>query len=60
MFWVMLVFRLLFWVSLISLGVYAYNVGMERAVVDVRGVLGVLWGTDGSLSVGSISGTFLL
>ncbi|KAJ5946478.1 Nuclear pore assembly and biogenesis protein APQ12 [Penicillium verhagenii] len=40
MFWVMLAFRLLFWGSLLGLGVYVYQVGVENAGRD----LGWLWG----------------
>jgi len=39
-FWVLLVFRLLFWGSLIGGGLYVYNVGLEKAVIE----LGWLWG----------------
>ncbi|KAJ5777326.1 Nuclear pore assembly and biogenesis protein APQ12 [Penicillium odoratum] len=40
MFWVMLAFRLVFWGSLIGLGLYVYQVGVENAGRD----LGWLWG----------------
>lgn len=40
MFWVMLVFRLVFWGSVLGLGLYVYRVGVENAGRD----LGWLWG----------------
>ncbi|KAJ5218545.1 Nuclear pore assembly and biogenesis protein APQ12 [Penicillium cinerascens] len=40
MFWVMLAFRLVFWGSLLGMGLYVYRVGVENAGRD----LGWLWG----------------
>lgn len=44
MFWVMLVFRLVFWGSVIGLGLYVYRVGVENAGRDLGWVWGVLLG----------------
>jgi len=43
-FWVMLVFRLVFWGSLLGLGLYVYRVGVENAGRDVGWVWGVVMG----------------
>ncbi|CRG85065.1 hypothetical protein PISL3812_02207 [Talaromyces islandicus] len=43
-FWVMLVFRLAFWVSVIGLGFYVYNVGVARAVAEAGWFFGLVQG----------------
>lgn len=40
MFWIMLVARLTFWMVLIGVGLWVYNVGVEQALRDA----GYLWG----------------
>ncbi|KKK13678.1 hypothetical protein P175DRAFT_0499086 [Aspergillus ochraceoroseus IBT 24754] len=42
MFWVSLVMRLLWWASIISLGLYVYQAGLEKSAQDLGWVLGVL------------------
>lgn len=44
MFWVMLAFRLVFWGSLLGLGLYVYRVGVENAGRDLGWVWGVVQG----------------
>jgi Nuclear pore assembly and biogenesis len=44
MFWVMLVVRLTFWAAVLSVGVYVYNVGPEKAVKDAGWIWGVAQG----------------
>jgi len=44
MFWVMLIVRLIFWASVISIGVYVYNVGPEKALRDTGRIWGLLQG----------------
>ncbi|KAL1966475.1 hypothetical protein VTN77DRAFT_4397 [Rasamsonia byssochlamydoides] len=44
MFWVMLVFRLVFWTCVIGAGLYVYNVGLERASREVSWLWGVAQG----------------
>ncbi|KAL1996789.1 hypothetical protein VTN49DRAFT_7654 [Thermomyces lanuginosus] len=41
-FWVTLFFRLVFWSAVLVFGLYAYQVGLERALTEVRWVVGVL------------------
>jgi uncharacterized membrane protein len=43
-FWVMLVFRLAFWASVIGLGFYVYNVGVPRAVAEAGWFFGLVQG----------------
>ncbi|EED24107.1 conserved hypothetical protein [Talaromyces stipitatus ATCC 10500] len=40
MFWVILILRLTFWAAVISIGVYVYNVGVDKATQDA----GWFWG----------------
>jgi hypothetical protein len=40
MFWVLFVVRFFFWATLVAIGVYVYNVGLERATREA----GWLWG----------------
>jgi hypothetical protein len=44
MFWVVLAFRLVFWGSLLGLGLYVYRVGVENAGRDLGWVWGVVMG----------------
>jgi hypothetical protein len=44
MFWVMLVFRLVFWGSVLGLGLYVYRVGVENAGRDIGWLWGVVLG----------------
>lgn len=44
MFWVMLVVRLTFWAAVVGVGVWVYNVGVEKAVQDAGWFWGVLQG----------------
>jgi hypothetical protein len=44
MFWVVLAFRLVFWGSLLGLGLYVYRVGVENAGRDLGWVCGVVMG----------------
>ncbi|CAG8110033.1 unnamed protein product [Penicillium olsonii] len=44
MFWVTLVFRLVFWGSLIAVGYHIYNVGPEKSYQDFGWLWGVLYG----------------
>lgn len=44
MFWVTLVFRLVFWGSIIALGYHVYNAGPEKAYQDFGWLWGLLYG----------------
>lgn len=44
MFWVMLVLRLTFWAAVIGVGLWVYNVGVEKAVQDAGWFWGVVQG----------------
>ncbi|KAH8697311.1 nuclear pore assembly and biogenesis-domain-containing protein [Talaromyces proteolyticus] len=44
MFWVMFVVRLCFWAGVLGVGVYVYNVGVERAVTEAGWIWGVVQG----------------
>uniref|UniRef100_A0A093VMC8 Pentatricopeptide repeat-containing protein, mitochondrial n=1 Tax=Talaromyces marneffei PM1 TaxID=1077442 RepID=A0A093VMC8_TALMA len=44
MFWVMLVVRLAFWATVVWLGIWIYNVGIEKAVQDAGWFWGVVQG----------------
>lgn len=44
MFWVMLVFKLAFWASVVGLGFYVYNVGVARAVAEAGWFFGLVQG----------------
>ncbi|KAJ6006196.1 Nuclear pore assembly and biogenesis protein [Penicillium sp. IBT 35674x] len=63
MFWVMLAFRLVFWGSLIGLGFYVYQVGVESAGRDLGWLFGVAMGfvedfqKSGSTSGGWVPGS---
>lgn len=39
MFWVYLVFRVVFWGTVLAVGYWVYYVGVERAARDVRGMI---------------------
>lgn len=43
-FWVMLVFKLVFWASVVGLGFYVYNVGVARAVEEAGWFFGLVQG----------------
>lgn len=47
MFWVLLAFRIIFWGSILGLGWYVYNVGIENATRDCGWLWGVLSGFVG-------------
>ncbi|KAJ5546618.1 Nuclear pore assembly and biogenesis protein APQ12 [Penicillium frequentans] len=63
MFWVMLAFRVAFWGSLIGLGFYVYQVGVENAGRDLGWLFGVAMGfvedfqKGGSTSGGWVPGS---
>jgi hypothetical protein len=44
MFWVMLIVRLTFWAAVVGVGVWVYNVGVEKAVQDAGWFWGVVQG----------------
>lgn len=44
MFWVMLVVRIIFWAAVIGVGVWVYNVGIEKAMQDAGWFWGVVQG----------------
>lgn len=47
MFWIALAFKLVFWVSVLGLGWYVYNVGIENAGRGVGWVWGLICGFVG-------------
>ena len=48
-FWVTLFFRLVFWSTALVFGLYVYQVGLERALTEVRWLVGVLLRVAGDL-----------
>ncbi|OKL59755.1 hypothetical protein UA08_04497 [Talaromyces atroroseus] len=44
MFWVTLVMRMIFWTAVLSIAVYVYNVGPEKAIADAGWIWGVAQG----------------
>jgi hypothetical protein len=56
-FWVLFIFRLLFWGSVIGGGLYVYNVGLERAVIEFGWLWGVVQGFIEEFQKSGTSGT---
>jgi hypothetical protein len=55
MFWVLLIFRLVFWGSVIGAGLYVYNVGVEKTSRDIGWLWGVAQGFVGDITSSSPS-----
>lgn len=57
MFWVLLVFRLVFWGSVLALALYVWRVGIENTGRDLGWVFGVVEGFVGDFQAQAGAGT---